>query len=171
MTPELLLSDLGVMLSEPLKEMGVTLSIHGHEDDAMELLAVGPEQARLCLTMEDLTVGPGAQDQDCGVARMTFRALLQAPRDYQLSKQAQEVAGGGINGNVSLLTLATWVRTLMQRVLWDGRTDVDNVHGIRFLSQRRYAPDAQRGLRSLDLRFAVVIALDLPSADVPIVKS
>lgn len=162
MTPETVLTDLATVLTAPMASMGVTLSVHGHEDDALELLAVGPETARLCLTMDELSMGAGAEDQDCGVARMTFRALLQAPRDFQLTRQAQEVTGG-LNDNVSLLTLATWVRTLVQRVQYEGRSDFDNVHGFRFLSQRRYAPDAQRGLRSLEQRYQCIIGLDLPA--------
>ncbi len=161
MTPELLLTGLESVLAPKAAEMGVTLSIHGHDDDAFELLANGPEQARLCLTIDDISMAAGAEDQDAGIARITLRALLQAPRDFQLTRQAQEVTGG-LNGNVSLLELATWCRMLITRVLWPSNPDFDNVHGIRFLAQRRFAPDSQRGLRSLELRFVTIAGLDMP---------
>ena len=162
MTPQELLDGFSAVLPAPLAQMGVILSVHEDEDDAHELLCVGPELARLCLLIEDVVLSASEDDQDAGPARITVRALLQSPRDFQLPRAAGEITGG-LNGNVSLLTLCSWVRCLIQRVLFPGRDDFDNTFGFRFLTERRYAPANVRGLRSRELRFQCFIGLDLPT--------
>lgn len=161
MKPENVLDGLGTALTPGLTQMGVDLSIHGDEDDALERLGLAEDKARLCLVMESLEMSPEEVEQDAGIAKMTFRALLQTPQGMPEVKAATEITGR-LDSNVSLLTLAGWVRTLIQRVIFTEQDDFDNSFGFRFLTQRRYAPDGQRGLRSQELRFMCIISLDMP---------
>jgi hypothetical protein len=164
MTPEDIINGLVTVLTAPLAQMNVILSPHEDEDDALELLALGPEKARLCLLAGDVAMAAAEVDQESGIARVSIRAIVQTPKDFQIKRAAGEITGSTAPvENVSLLRLSTWVRLLIQRVLFTARTDFDNEFGFRFLSDRRYSPDARRGLRSRELTFQCVISLDLPA--------
>jgi hypothetical protein len=167
MTPEDLLLGMESVLTAPLCDRGVSLSLNGDVEDDHEQLGIRPDKSRLVLILEDATMGAGEDDQETGMTRVAIRAVLQTAMDFQIRKGAGETKERA-RGQVSTLALSTQVRLLISRVLFPKRTDFDNIFGFRFLSDRRYQADEARNLRSRELRFQCVIALDMPASGNPL---
>lgn len=162
MTPEDLLLGMEKLLTAPLEERGVTLSLHGDPEDEHERLGLAPDRARLVLIMDDIVMAAGEDDQEAGVARVTLRAVLQTQMEFQLRKGAGETTER-VRGQISTLALSTQVRGLITRVLFPNRLEFDNQFGIRFLSDRRFQPDEARSLRSREHRYQCIMGLDMPA--------
>lgn len=158
---ELLLA-LETALTTPLADRGMALSILGTEEDALELLAVAPNEGRCLLIADEITMGDGGDDQVAGMAEITVRFLVQVPQGMAFNPSAALFKAGVLNAP-PLLAQSRELRGLVCRCIAPAtRQDFDNQFGFRFQSDRPYKPAGELGLRTREVTFRVSVALDMP---------
>lgn len=159
--PEFFLA-LDAAIAPQISAAGGQLAVLATEADALELLALAPSGWRVIILMESLTVADTADASASAVADLSFRALVQVPRDFALHS-ADTLLRERIGATPPLLDLANAVRGLVCRSIAPSRDDFDNAEGIRFLSERPYRPGGEIVmLHAQDLAFVITISLDAP---------
>lgn len=170
-----LLSALESCLTPEIASLRGSLSIHGHEGDAIAHLLTGTDRWRCVLLADDELMEDDPGMQEGGIVDHGLRVLVQhqaGPLDYQ--KGANQFKSDGKHV-APLLTRCTQVRLLIlrtrfQRALspdnFTDAPDVDHVQGWRYLGRKAYAPTADLlALRTWELSFRLRAGLLTPDFD------
>jgi hypothetical protein len=164
------LQALEATLTPQVAALGGTLSIHGHEADAVSRLQIGTARWRVCLIcgQEDVS----AQDdglQQAGVVTFTLRALIQHNEGPHFVPGSSLHKQGVGPHAVPLLKRCTQFRLLLLRCQFVRGTppvpadDADHETGWTYLGRKTYAATSDwQALKTYELAFRLRAGLLTP---------